>query len=372
MSKTQKALVIPSAKAPLEVQDIPIPVPSKGEVLIKIMSVGLNPMDPARHKMDFLIPGYPAVLGSDIAGVIEELGEGAQEFKVGDEVFVQTLGDGYQQYVALPTAILIRKPKNVSFDDVATLPITFTTSCVGLCAPAPLGLGLNPTLSWDKPQAGKSAMVLGAGTSCGQFAVQLLKFAGFSTIIAYASEKHTDYLKSLGATLVIDRIATPLSDLTSHPALKEYAGNLDVVFDTCLGLGSQGPPQPGAATPVDIAYDLVKPHGGLVTVNPRFVLSRSGKDGVEVTRALGWYAGPDVFPPKKGLAGSVMATPEHTKFGKYIIEQLPKLLAEGAIVANRVEVLPNGLEGVNAGLGRWFGGAGVSGVKLIGRPQETA
>ncbi|KAF7297036.1 GroES-like protein [Mycena indigotica] len=366
-NRTQKALVIPSAKAPIELRDIIVPTPGKGEVLIKIMAVGLNPMDPMRHMMDFLIPEYPAVLGSDIAGVIEELGQDVTAFHVGDEVFVQTLGDGYQEYVVLPTSILIRKPQNVTFDEVATMPITFTTSCVGLFAPAPLGLGLNPTFSFNKPQAGKSALVIGAGTSCGQFAIQLLKFAGFSTIVAYASEKHTDYLQSLGATLVIDRNATPLGDLAAFPALQGLAGTLDVVFDTALGLG---PPKAEDAKPVDIAYDLVKSYGAVLTVNPRFVLSRSGKEGVQVMATLGWYAGPDIFPPKRPFPGYA-ATAEHTKFGKVMIQALPELLENRVIVGNRTEVLPDGLHGVNAGLTRWFSGAGVSGVKLIGRPQET-
>nr|GAT43833.1 GroES-like protein [Mycena chlorophos] len=369
MATTQKSLVIPAAKAPLELRDMPIPTPGAGQVLLKVMAVGLNPMDPARHKQDMMIPFYPIVLGSDIAGVVEDVGEGVVDFKKGDEVFAQAMGGGYQQYVALSTKILIRKPKNVSFDDVATFPITFSTACVALCAPAPIGIGLNPTLSSDKPHVGKSAVVLGAGTSCGQFAVQLLKFNGFSTIIAYASAKHTDYLTSLGATLVIDRNSTPLADLPSHPALKDAP--VDVVYDTVLGIISSGSDATttATATPVDIGYDLVKPHGLLVTVNPRISLSatRTGKEGVVLTKSMGFYVGPDVIP-------SPMSKVEHTHFGRYIIERLPVLLEEGAIVGNRVEVLPGGLEGVKAGFERWYQpgeAGGVSAVKLVAHPQET-
>nr|GAT43831.1 GroES-like protein [Mycena chlorophos] len=263
-AQIQVVLVISTPKAPLSVESVPIPAPGKGEVLVKIMSVGLNPMDPMRHAMDFSMPPYPAVLGSDIAGIIEQVGEGVEEFKTGDEVFFQALGGGYQQYTIASETILIRKPKNVSFDSVATMPITFTTSCMGLYAPAPIGLAVNPTFSWDKPRAGKSALVIGAGTSTGQFAIQLLKFAGFSTIVAYAAEKHTEYLASIGATLVVDRA---LADLRTHPALVSLAGTFDVVFDAVLvNLGET--PSPGdGPLPIDIAYDLVKPNGGLVTVS---------------------------------------------------------------------------------------------------------
>lgn len=63
----------------------------------------------------------------------------------------------------------MQKPINSSFDEVATFPITFTTACVGLFAAAPLGLGLNPSFSWGKPHQGASGLVIGAGTSTGQF-----------------------------------------------------------------------------------------------------------------------------------------------------------------------------------------------------------
>ncbi|KAF7320715.1 GroES-like protein [Mycena chlorophos] len=360
---TQKSLVIPAAKAPLEIRETPIPAPGAGQVLVKIMAAGLNPMDPARHKQDMMLPAYPIVLGSDVAGVIEQVGDGVVDFKTGDEVFAQTQFGGYQQYVALPAATLIRKPKNISFDDVATFPITFSTACVALCGQAPIGLGLNPTLASDKPHAGKSAVVLGAGTSVGQFAIQLLKFCGFSTIIAYASAKHTEYLISLGATLVIDRNCTPLPELSSHPALKEHP--VDVVYDTVMGIVPGGA---DAISPVDAGHDLLKPHGQLVTVNPRAALSANRSEsskGITLTRSMGFYVGPDVVP-------GPMRTLEHTKFGRYIIERLPVLLEQGVLVANRVEVLPGGLEGVKAGFERWYKDGGVSAVKLVAHPQESA
>jgi NADPH:quinone reductase-like Zn-dependent oxidoreductase len=83
---TQQALLIPSPKVPFVVGPLPIPVPGKGEVRVKIMSVGLNVFNQAQHEFDFFIPAYPAVIGSDIAGVVEELGEGVEGFAKGDEV----------------------------------------------------------------------------------------------------------------------------------------------------------------------------------------------------------------------------------------------------------------------------------------------
>jgi NADPH:quinone reductase-like Zn-dependent oxidoreductase len=71
-----------------------------------------------RRAMDMLIDSYPAILGSDIAGVVEEVGEGVEGWKKGDEVFASAITGGYQQYVALPAYILMPVGGSCSFDVV--------------------------------------------------------------------------------------------------------------------------------------------------------------------------------------------------------------------------------------------------------------
>jgi NADPH:quinone reductase-like Zn-dependent oxidoreductase len=83
---TQQALIIPTPKAPFELGQRSIPVPGKGEVRLKVMAVGLNPMNWGQREMDFFISGYPAVIGADIVGVVDEVGEGVDGFAKGDEV----------------------------------------------------------------------------------------------------------------------------------------------------------------------------------------------------------------------------------------------------------------------------------------------
>ncbi|KAF7326127.1 GroES-like protein [Mycena kentingensis (nom. inval.)] len=375
---TQKAIIVASPKAPFTIADTPVPKPEKGDVLVKVHSVGLNPMDPLRRVMDILVPSYPAIFGSDIAGVIEEVGEGVEGWKKGDEILAGDEGGGYRAYTTIPAELLMRKPSNVSFDDAATFPLTFTTSAVGLYAPAPTGLGLNPTFSLEKTQVGKTAFVLGAGTSCGQFAIQLLNLIGFTRIIAYASGKHTEYLTSLGATHVIPRTDTSIADLPSYPLFSSGQGEADVVFDALYG----GDPETGLT--LDVAHALLKPGGKLGTVNPRAELSPAvaatpKSPPVQIVKALGSYVGLDALAHTSrgrgaGGAKSLMAgaTPAHTQFGLVYKEKVPKLLEAGVIKPNRVEVLPGGLSGIVAGLDRWFvtGEGGVSGVKLVGHPQE--
>lgn len=86
MSFTQKALLLTAKFGKFVVADIPRESPGPGEILIKVQSASLNPVDWKVQKYDLLIDGYPAILGSDIAGDIVEVGEGVSDFKKGDRV----------------------------------------------------------------------------------------------------------------------------------------------------------------------------------------------------------------------------------------------------------------------------------------------
>ncbi|KAJ7639350.1 GroES-like protein [Roridomyces roridus] len=341
----QQAIVVKSPKAPFIVESLPIPTPAKGEILVKIHSVALNPINWKQRAFNVLVDEYPVVLGSDVAGVVEQVSEDAQGFAKGDRVFACVLHGGFQQYIAFPAAIALPIPDNITYDQVSTFPIAFHTACVGLFAPAPIGIGLNPTFSWDKPQQGESALVIGSG-SVGQFAIQLLKFLGFTRIIAYASSRHEAYLRELGATEVVDRTAVPLEELAVSPPVK-------VVYDAV-----------GSA--FKAACECVVDGGRIVTVSPMPISLPTGKT-VAVSQVQGYYYGPDVVGPKRNDVVGYLAVPEHTTFGKVVMRELQELLAKGVVVANPVEVLPNGVAGVIEGLERLQKGS-VSGVKLVAHP----
>ncbi|KAJ7622899.1 chaperonin 10-like protein [Mycena polygramma] len=351
----QQAILIQSPKTPFVVGSTRIPAPGKGDVLVKIMSAGLNPANFKQREYDVVFTEYPAVVGNDVAGVIEELGASVEGWKKGDRVFAQTLGGGFQQFTTIPAAVLIPIPENTTFDEAATFPIAFTTAAVGLFAPAPIGLGLNPTFSWDKPQRGESALVIGGASSVGQFAIQLFKFLGFTRIVAYASKAHFHHLKRLGATECIDRGATPLDSLAAHPS---FASPVKVVFDV------------GFDSSLNVAYDCVLDGGSIVTAEPHSQLDRDlDQKKVTVVHVWGYMAGPDVTPFERDDVPGYSATLDHTKFGKLIIENLPPMLAKGIIIANPCEVLPNGVSGILGGMERLEKGS-VSGVKLVAHPQD--
>lgn len=89
---TNKAAWLKSAKAnPLEVDDAPSYKPAKGEVLVKNHAVAINPVDWKIQDYDFFVEKYPVILGEDVAGEVIEVGEGVDQFKVGDRVVVYVM-----------------------------------------------------------------------------------------------------------------------------------------------------------------------------------------------------------------------------------------------------------------------------------------
>ncbi|KAJ7693824.1 chaperonin 10-like protein [Mycena rosella] len=334
MSPQQQAVILPSVKAPFVVGPRDIPLPEEGGVLIRIMSTALNPANWKQREYDVFIPRYPVVLGCDIAGVVEAIGSGVEGFKKGDKVFASTIVGGFQQYITLSAAMLISMPENASFDEAATFPCAFNTACVGLFAPSPIGIGLNPTFSWDKPRQGDSALVIGASTSVGQFAIQLLKFCGFIRIVAYASKAHFDYLRELGATECIDRTEVPLDSVAT-----QISAPVNVVYDAFTGA-------------LNAAYDCLVDGGSIVTVLPE-AMAKILRPRSDTQR-----------PPTAVCCG---AGAHNVR--ELIIKNLPEMMAKGAVTPNRCEVLPHGLAGISGGLERMQKG-GVSGVKLVAHPHD--
>ena len=84
--ETQKALVLPAKYADFVIELVPVPKPGPGQLLIKIHSVALNPVDWKIQKNGIIVHEFPAILGTDIAGTVEALGDGVDTFSVGDRV----------------------------------------------------------------------------------------------------------------------------------------------------------------------------------------------------------------------------------------------------------------------------------------------
>jgi len=188
--------------------------------------------------------------------------------------------------------------------------------------------------------AGKPFVILGAASSIGQYVIQLAKLSGFSPIIVTASLHNAEFLRSLGATHVLDRNLT-LEQLRGE-IVKITKEPLDLIYDAV------SVPETQLA-----AYELLAPGGTLVLV--LYTKITEERPDKKVVRAFGQAN----FPPENRVVAAEL-------YGKH----LTAWLKEGIIKPNRFEVLPNGLEGIPEGLERLRNNL-VSGVKLVAHPQET-
>ncbi|KAE9395973.1 GroES-like protein [Gymnopus androsaceus JB14] len=335
---SQKALFLKKALGPFVVASAPIPKPGPGQVSIKVISAALNPVDWKIQAFDFGVK-YPAIIGADIAGDVEEIGEGVQGFSKGDKVFCQgsfvNEMAGFQQYASNPAEIVGKIPSNIDYAQASSIPAGFTTAAIGIMSKN--GLALNPSFDANVSFSGKPAFVYGGSSSVGQYAVQVFRLLGFSTIITYSSARHTDFLKSLGATHVIDRAEVSVDNLAE--VVKKFANApIENAFNAIGDDGSRA-----------ACFDSLAEGGKLADVNSQ----AKDKDGKKVFT----------------IFGSPHA-PQNKEFGRILWKHLPGLVQDGTIVPNRVEKLPNGLAGIDDGLKKMKANQ-VSGVKLIAFPQET-
>ena len=195
------------------VTDITRPTPSKGEVLVRISAAGVGPWDAlVREGKSATAPSVPLILGSDLSGAIEGVGAGVSNFKSGDEVFGvanKEFTGGYAEFAAAPAGVLARKPAKLDFIAAASVPVVAVTAWQIL-------------FDYAHAVAGQRVLVHGAGGSVGSYAVQLARNAGLQ-VIATASARDADYVRSLGAGNVLDYCTARFEDdLTA----------VDIVLDT--------------------------------------------------------------------------------------------------------------------------------------------
>jgi NADPH2:quinone reductase len=175
----------------LHVEDIPVPHPAEGEVLVEVRAAGINPGEAAIRSgaMHERLPAtFPSGQGSDLAGVVTEVGDGVTDFKVGDEV----LGYSWQRssqatHVAVPVAQLIGKPAELDWAVAGSLYVVGCTAWAAVDAVAP------------KP--GETVAVSAAAGGVGTVVVQLLAVRG-ARVVGIASSANADWLTGHGATPV--------------------------------------------------------------------------------------------------------------------------------------------------------------------------
>ncbi len=192
---------------PLRFGDLPQPVLRDTEVLVEIHAAGVNPLDYKIRDGEFklILPfKLPVALGSDLAGVVSEIGAKVTDFKPGDEVYArvntQSIGT-FAEYFAVDQADLALKPKTLSMEEAASVPLVALTAWQALFDRAQI-----------KP--GDKILVQAGSGGVGVFAIQLAKYAG-ATVATTAGAGSADLVRSLGADRVIDYRAEEFSSVLS-------------------------------------------------------------------------------------------------------------------------------------------------------------
>jgi NADPH:quinone reductase-like Zn-dependent oxidoreductase len=196
--------------------DVPTPAIARDEVLVKVKSTTVNHVDivKASGTIRQIFPlDLPWIPGHEFSGVVEQIGSDVAEYAPGDAVIGVTGMGAYAEYLAIKPATTAKKPSKLSFEEAASVPVACETAWQGLFTHGHL-------------EKGQTILIHGGAGAVGAYAVQLASHAG-ATVIATASGDDEAYLKSIGASQVIDYRKAQFEEVMRE--------KVDVVFDLIGG-----------------------------------------------------------------------------------------------------------------------------------------
>jgi NADPH:quinone reductase-like Zn-dependent oxidoreductase len=241
-TQTMTAAILDAPGGTFRIASAPRPEPRAGEALVRIAASGVNPLDSKirRGEAPHARQPLPAILGIDLAGIVEAVGPGVTDLRPGDEVYGAAGGVGGHQgtlaeYAAVDARLLARKPASLSMREAAALPLIFITAWEGLVDRAGV-------------REGQKVLVHGGAGGVGHVAIQIARAFG-AEAFATGSAANADVISQLGATPIDYR-----SD-----AVDQYVANFtggrgfDIVYDTV-----------GGAT-LDASFQAVRRFGHVVS-----------------------------------------------------------------------------------------------------------
>jgi NADPH:quinone reductase-like Zn-dependent oxidoreductase len=207
----------------LHLTDIERPEPADHEVLVRVRATSINPYDwhtvRGEPRVARLMAGgmglrrpKPQVLGCDMSGVVEAVGNSVTRFRAGDEVYALMQHGGFAEYVSVAEELLAPKPKNMSFEQAAAVPMAGVTALLAVC-------------EVGQVQADQHVLVTGASGGVGSFAVQIARAFG-GKVTGVCSTHNVELVRRIGADDVIDYTR---EDFTRH------ARRYDLLIDIAGG-----------------------------------------------------------------------------------------------------------------------------------------
>ena len=335
MIHENSALWLSKRGAQFEVGPAPYTPPAADEVVVRVRAVAVNPVDGIPgFAYRLILPWlkFPAVIGGDVAGEVAEVGVNVTRLRPGDRVLGHALGlersrnraaeGAFQKYAVLMQHMVSPIPDELSFEQAAVLPLALSTASTGLFQQDHLALSL-PTI--DPPDRKETVLVWGGSTSVGSNAIQLARCAGYR-VLATASPRNFDYVRSLGAAKAVD--------YHSRSAVEEIVAALgDSPLAGTLAIGS------GSLSPTLSIASKALGRRRIATAQPsvftRIQLLRSRRKGVHVSSIWGGTlkdneVGPGIyvdFLPAALASGIYRAAPDAVVVGEGLAE-IPNALAQ--------------------------------------------
>lgn len=280
----------------LQLVDVPEPIVREDEVLVEIYAASVNLLDSKIKSGEFkLILPYkmPLILGHDVAGVIIKVGSKVKNFKVGDEIYARPsdfhIGT-FAEFISINEKDIALKPKNLTMEEASSIPL------VGLTAWQAL-------VEKSKVQKGQKVFIQAGSGGVGTFAIQLAKYLG-ATVATTASEKSFNFLKNLGADVLIDYKTQNFEDvlidydvvLNSQDS-KTLEKSFEVVKSQGKIISISGPPTPVFAEEFNLPWYVkfatkllsskVRKRAKKQNVNYSFLFMKAdGKQLTEITKLI--------------------------------------------------------------------------------------
>lgn len=178
----------------VEVQDVPVPSPAPSEVLVRVEAAGVAPWDAIiREGKSKVSPPPPLTLGSDLAGVVDRVGDAVTDFRVGDRIYGVTnpqFVGAQAEYAVCHVGMIARRPRVLDDLEAASAPVIAVTAAqmlfeYGACKP------------------GQTVLILGAAGNVGAYAVQMAVGSGIN-VVAVARKRDEQVLRELGVSVIVD------------------------------------------------------------------------------------------------------------------------------------------------------------------------
>ena len=342
MAGKHQAAILPQKGGPLSVGDRITPEPGPNEFLIEVKAIAVNPVDHYQRDLGIPpVPSYPAVIGSDTAGLIAKVGSkvshppppGSRVLAFASSYYENGSPDhgAFQKYVLAKSDGVIALPDALSFEEGAIIPLAALTAVSGWTT---IGIPLGTKYP---PEDKRAVLIWGGSSSVGTLTIQSAKSLGF-IVYATSSPQHHDYLKRLGAHAVFDYHD---SDVVSQIVDTVKKEGVTLRTANCIVQGSLQPT-------LDVLKETKGDAGAKVVHTPVLLPGHPTLDGVEIAFNM---TPTDPTERSKHI---------HTCFHDWVANGLKS----GAVVPSpHIKVEGEGLETVNKALDTLK--AGVSGTKIV-------